>query len=930
MSGGLVARAAEDRAVAHFLDRVAVEPSGLVIEGEPGIGKTTLISEAASRASARGFRVLKARGAPSEVTYAYAAMADLLCSLDDSLWRHLPAVQRAALDRVVSGYGEGPATDERLVAEAFLSVLRTLSADAAVLICIDDTQWLDTSTQAVLGFAARRLSGPVGAIATVRTGEPNVGSVQRWLTFAHPDAVACITMQPLTVDGVHRLVADRLERTLPRPAIARIFEISNGNPLFAIELARAIADGPTHGAIDLPTSLAEIVRERVGRNDDEVAAVLLAAACAAEPSVELIGQATGHGVARATELLESIEDRGIVELEGNQVRFCHPLFATGVYAQASRTRRRAMHRSLAGVVDQPELKARHLALAATTGDAATVAALDAAAEATFARGAPAAAAELVELALRLGGDTAQRRIRAAELQFRAGNLVPARTHLQSTIEDLAPGTERCLALMLLGAVRGYDDDPAAGVEAMAKAVEEAGDNVALRLLCMLRLTLAMVMVNRIAEAVERARMAVTLADRVGVPGLRSQALSIWVAVTFVYGLGADHQALQTALELEDPDSGATTWFRASAVQAMISAYTGDLERAHSQIRAVRQQMFEAGTEVEIIWAAVHVAAIDVWMGRYRDAAEAAHEAVQRAEQMGGRLLLITTWTVQAAAAAYAGRDAEARAVATAAVDTARVIGSSRLAIEPLTTLGFLDVSAGEYAAALRTLQPLIDAFDPDHGLEIEGGAYLPDAVEALAATGRLDEAGRLVAALETGGSRLDRPWMLAVGARGRAHILAARGELDSAEEGAEEAVRQHLRVPMPFELARTQLLLGQIQRRRRRRAAARATLTAALRTFDDLGSPLWSARARDELKRLLPGSSPTPELTAAEHRVAERAAAGLSNREIAAELFLAPKTVEMNLSTVYRKLGIRSRAQLFARLNSSAADQSDPPRPENR
>jgi DNA-binding CsgD family transcriptional regulator len=158
--------------------------------------------------------------------------------------------------------------------------------------------------------------------------------------------------------------------------------------------------------------------------------------------------------------------------------------------------------------------------------------------------------------------------------------------------------------------------------------------------------------------------------------------------------------------------------------------------------------------------------------------------------------------------------------------------------------------------------------------------------------------------------------MLAVGARGRGLVLAARGELDAAQRAVEQALVHHQRLPMPFETARTQLLLGQLQRRRRHKAAAAATLREVLGTFESLGTPVWTERARAELARLgAAAERPRSGLTPAEQRIAQRAAAGLSNKEIAAEQFLALKTVEMTLSSVYRKLGIRSRAQLHSRLN---------------
>jgi len=332
---------------------------------------------------------------------------------------------------------------------------------------------------------------------------------------------------------------------------------------------------------------------------------------------------------------------------------------------------------------------------------------------------------------------------------------------------------------------------------------------------------------------------------------------------------------------------------------------------------VQQRMLDHGTEVDIIWAAVHVAAIAVWSGRYAEATQAAAEATERAEQMGGRLVLVTAWTQLAAAAAYTGREDDARAAARAAIDTANEVGASQLAKEPSNSLAFLEVSLGNYPAALATLKPYLEVFDPTRGTEIEGGGHLPDAIEALSAQGRVDDAEPLVEALERNGTTHDRAWMLAMAARGRGHLLAARGDLDGAQHALQHAIAHHQRLPMPFETARTQLLLGQLQRRRRRRQDAVTNLQEALQSFERLGTPLWASRARAELARLDSPRGDGQGLSAAEQRVADLAATGLSNKEIAAELFISEKTVETNLSRVYRKLGIRSRGGLSAALRAA-------------
>lgn len=913
MRTGLADRKAENAVVAAFLERVLAEPGTLVLEGEAGIGKSTLLWEAAEVAADRGYLVLSALGAPTEVRYAYAAVADLLAPVDAQALAELPPEQRAALDRVLLGGGDGPAGNERLVATAFLAVIRRLSSVAPVLLCIDDAQWLDMSSQVVIGFAERRLTGRVGLLITVRTGATGAADMS-WLNPGRPGSMARLRITPLTLGGVHALISARLGRTLPRPSITRIHEISGGNPFFALELARFIVENPGRAAIGLPDALAALVRHNIGRPDDDVAAVLLAAASAALPTVERVSLATGISPERVVELAESEQATGVVEVDGSWLRFRHPLFATGVYGAAEPAARRGMHRRLAEIVEEPELTARHLALAATTGDPDTAKALDAAAEVTQARGAPAVAAELIELAISLGGDHPMRRIRAAEHHFRAGALEQARGHLRSALDELPPrGVLRCMALLALAAVTGYDESLAVAADLLYQAVDVA-DNPVLQLHARLLQVPLTGLVGSLEASVDQAGIATAQAEQLGMAGLHSRALTIAVVVRFMHGLGLDSRALQSALELESQDSGAAATFQASAVAPVVRAWSGDLTAAREQMGAVRQRFLRRGIEIDILWAAHHAAMIDVWAGYFSDAAETADEAVQRAEQMGGKHALIQAWATQAVAAAYIGREAEARRAAESALDAARSSGATFMVASVTATLGFLEVSRGDHAAAIRVLEPLLASFDPEHGTEIVVGGHIPDTVEALTALGRLEEAEPLIEALERDGTRRDRPWMLAVGARGRGHLLAARGDLEAAEQAVVEALEHHERLPMPFEKARTQLLLGQVQRRRRHKQAAQASLRAALQAFEQLGAPLWVRRARAELDRMT-AVAPGGDLTPGERRVAEHAAAGLSNKQIAAELFIAPKTVEMTLSSVYRKLGIRSRAALFAALN---------------
>lgn len=923
-------REAESRESSKFLARIEGGPAGLVFEGAAGIGKTTVWLETIRRATESSFCVLTARASAAEAKLSYAALADLLATLEPALFDQLPPVQRVALDRVLLRGHDGPDTDEHAAAAAFLSVLRLLAQQSPVLVAIDDLQWLDSPSRAVVAFAARRLTGRVGITATIRTDDKN--PVPSWLHLPHPDQLTRMTLGPLSLGGLHGVIKARLGRTLSRPVITRIHQVSGGNPFYALELARALDDSTPLGRLQLPASLNEVVRQHIGTVDEKTSQLLLAASCAANPTVVQLAQVTRTTVDDTIHLLEHAETQGIITLDGNRLQFTHPLLAHGIYTAARAAQRRAMHRKLAELTEVPELRAGHLAQAAVTADETTLQAIDAAVDAVAARGAPSAAAELLDLAISLGGDNPVRRLRAAEQHFRAGSFAKADDRLQSIMGVLEPGTLRTLALMLRGAIDGYRDRLPQAVEALSQVVAEARDIPPLRLQGLMLLSLAVGLTGDLAASVAYARRAVADAQQLGDPGPRSQALALWVHIGFMHGLGTDEKALATALELEDHDSTGPATLRATTVAAINCAWTGKLHEARVKLAEVEQICVDRGNELDIVSIAEFTTLVDLWLGHVDDAARRADEAVQRAEQLDSYTLLATVLNCQAAVAAQRGREDEARRAALKAIEIARDYGIHFKTIAATAALAFLEVSLANYEAAATILKPLLANFDPAHDTEIVVGGYLPDAIKALVALDRLDEARPLVTALETNGTRLDRPWMLAMGARGRALLLAADGDLDAAAAAAQEALQHHDRLPMPFERARTQLVVGQLQRRRRRKQAAAQILQEALHTFESVGAPLWAARARAELARVNVSPSDGTEMTPTERNVAERAAAGMSNRDIAAELFLSPKTVEMNLSRVYRKLGIRSRSQLHARLrppHSPPNSRENPGSPED-
>jgi DNA-binding CsgD family transcriptional regulator len=895
----------------------------LVFEGEAGIGKTTLWLGVVEQARKLGFRVLSAQPSAAESVESYTSLADLLSGVDPAVWAELPDPQRVAIQQVLLRTETGSeATDQRAVAAAFLSIISRLVDDSAVLLAIDDLQWLDPSTARVVEFAAKRLFGAVGVLGSQRT-DTGAGTAVSWLRLPRPDAIRRIQVPPLTMGGLHEVLSQRLGRTFPRPTMSRIQEISAGNPFYAMELAMAIQDGATLTEASLPVTLAELVQTRIGSLDVEVQEILLAVACAASPTVDLVAQTTGADTARVVALLEHAEGNGIIGIVGRTICFAHPLLAQGVYASASPAERRAMHRRLAEIVEQPELQARHLALATTTFDQATLEALDAAAENARRRGAPAAAAELLDLAIGLGGDSPERRLRLAKHHFDAGDLGRSRALLLRTVEESEPGAFRAETLSVLALLRGMDDSFLEMADCLKRALAEVGEHLVLRVQILTSLSIVLWMVGELAAALRNAEAALSHAERLGQPHLLSQALSMRVWLGAVHGEGVDESGMRRALELEDRDAYGYIFVRPSFNMVSVLAWSGRFDEALPILLAIQRGCLGRGEETELIIVAFNLVAGQIWLGDFAGAALVAEDAMERAQQVGGDGALMTALMMRASLAAYAGRSEQARRDVGEALAVSQRSGAIVFTGLQLTTLGFLEVSLGNHEAAIATLEPLIITLlaAPD-GTEVGLAEFVPDAVEAYVSLGRLDEAEPLVAALERNGRRLNRAWMLAVGGRCRAMVLAAQGDLTGANVVAGQAMTEHDRIPMPFERARTQLLVGQLQRRTRQKDGASVALREALQTFEKLGIPLWAGRARLELGRVDIGPRQTAGLTPSEQRVAELAASGMTNRDVAAALFISPKTVEANLSRVYHKLGIRSRAELGRSIGQPAGGET--------
>jgi hypothetical protein len=369
------------------------------------------------------------------------------------------------------------------------------------------------------------------------------------VTWTQVPKLRRITLQPLSLPELAELLRSRLDRPVTRADVRRINELSGGNPFYAIELGLAIVHG-TAGA-DLPRSLSASVQARAGGLDAEVRGVLLGAAALAAPTIDALAAALDLPVDRVAVLLEEAETAGIVGIAGNRVRFTHPLLAHGVYSQASPAARRVMHRQLAAVMDQPEPQARHLALGATSADPKTIEALDDAAASARTRGAPAAAAELLDLAIDLGADTPERRIRAAGYHFDGGGVPRARSMLEDTIKTLAPGRLRAAAANLLATIVMYVDGFPTAATLLEKYIPEAADDSGLSITMLMAFAFTLLNLGRTREMLSWADEAVARAERFGQPALLSRALGMRVVFGFMSGQGVDQRALARALALDD-------------------------------------------------------------------------------------------------------------------------------------------------------------------------------------------------------------------------------------------------------------------------------------------------------------------------------------------------------------------------------------------
>jgi len=907
----IVAREDELRSIEAFLDAAEAKPAALVIEGVAGIGKTTLWQAAVDAARDRSMRVLASRPAEAEQGLANVVLGDLFDDADPGVLAEMPAPRRRAFESVLLLRDPGAApVDPRALGVAIVTLLNRLAESEPLVIAIDNDPWMDASSAATLSFALRRLGDrPIRLVLSRRSPWDGQG-----LDAAlDPAAVHRIVVGGLSLGGIQLLLHRRLDVTLPRPALARIHEVSGGNPLFALELARDwnAARQLDPRPVAIPASLERLVGERLAGLEEATRRALLLVAVHGRFPVALLPV-----LEVAETAIEQARRANVVEIEAGIVRFTHPLLASAISGAVSDTELRAAHRRLAVVVDDPVHRARHQAMGADAPSDELASHLDAAFADAEVRGLATAAAELAELAVRLtppGSPAAlhRRSIAAARAQLAAGDVGRARAITTSVVAAAPAGEARGEAL----ALRSELEPPTVAVDTLEAALTESVG--APRLESAIHAALAETgfwsSIREHAWADDHARAALQLAEQAGDDRLRAGALSILATLRFANGdpdaAGLAERAVALGLSFDQPRDAV----RAIAPLALVLTWAGVVGDARAWLEKRLAEWSERDERVrgELIW---YLTVVEVLAGRWELAAAYGDEVLEISAGYGdlGPSALYDRFP-PAFVAVHQGRFDDAREHARRVLE---------LSDDPMlefffAIVGLCDLWSGDPEAALLNFDradrsaDAVGEFDP--GLRF----WEPDHVEALVQSGRIEDAKRVLDGWEARARRLGRPRWIAHADRCRGLIAAAGGDLDAAGATLERAADLHAAAEDPFGRARALLALGSVRRRERQKRVSRDALEAAIAGFAELGARSWEAQARSELEKI-GGRQRITGLSPSELAVAELVADGRTNREIAAALFLSERTVAGHLTRIYGKLDVRSRAELVRAISDGA------------
>jgi DNA-binding CsgD family transcriptional regulator len=907
----LVGRSRELGRLEEFVRQSAWTSGALVLEGAPGVGKTSLWRSALNVAD-ETHTILQARPAEAEAKLAYGGLSDLLEEVAPAVLQVLPAPQRAGLEGALLLRAPEAPLDPRLLGAALLAALRSLVKQSPLLIAIDDLQWLDSSSAATVAFAARRLHDD-DRIAFLYTRRADV---ELPLVPAPPAGVDRLTVDPLGFDSTAELLAREFPGRISRPTARRIWNASEGNPLYALELAAAIdrVGDPVDPAqpLPVPTDLGELLSQRVARLPAAAHDVLLAAALLSEPTRTLVTRDNGE----ATAALDAAIAARVLEDDRGRLRFLHPLFASAVASFADTTKRREAHRSLATVVGDPERAALHLALATEGTDARIAALLDEATASALARGAPSAAADYAEHALRLTDPSdahvlAARTAEAGRLRVLAGDQPRGVALLEEAVALLDAGPERANVLCLVA--EGASHDPNRATRALAQALNEGAGDPAVKARALgLQSIMAILTASGLDHAQRDAAEAVAIAEQLGDPALIVQCIVNNAWMDLMRGESPEALVAHANSYPELLEQWPLFWLPERA-QLFWQLRRGENDLARGRLRELKSRALSVGQEEGASVYAFHLSDLETAAGRWDAAALEVAELSAFAEWAPQAQPVALS--ARALLAACRGELVVARELALQGIALARNFGLALFEMENQAVLTLV-------ATTLRDAGGVVAVAEPAWKRATENGLLnpgmlrlLPDYIEALIMLERLDEAEEPLGWLEQRSTEQRHPWGSMVAARCRGLEASARGELERADAAFAAALEPRDGVTLPFEEARTLLAQGEALRRAKRRRAARESLTAALEGFTRLGASAFADRARDELDRIGGRRSTTAgDLTPAQTRVAELVARGASNKEIAASLYLSEHTVESHLRQIYGKLGITSRVQLTLRL----------------
>ena len=882
----------------------------VLLRGEPGIGKTTLWRAAIAVASERGIQTISTRPTESEANFSYMGLGDLLDNLAGDVLDQLPDPQRLALE-VALLRAEAPphGLDHRTVCVAVLAALRATAASVPLIVAIDDVQWLDGPTALVIEFAARRLTDePILFISALRAA-PGVDDPTKIAATLGDDAVRIIDLKGLSADSLSALLRRRLHARVPRPKLNRILEASRGNPFYALELTRALIAGRVQldpgPLVSIPPDLSDLVPNHLAELPGSTRELLLVCAASSTPTTALLRSVSDEPKRLPSDLAGAVR-AGVIEIDGERIRFTHPLLSSAVYSQAAEDRRREVHRTLAAVVADTEEHAWHVALAADGPSRDAAIELEKAADLARRRGAPGAAADLCLLAADLDPDldapTPRRlRLRAADLMLLGGDIERALEIADSVLVTAPRGPERAEALLRRGRALFFLQD----LQGPAAQFGEASlqpDVSPVRLSTIHSWRSWAVAWHDLSQAERHATEAVRLGRASGDPSALALALGALIDARTKRGAVVAQELLNEATELESVASPFFVEDRTNMLSAIRTFYANDLDGARRLLLGLLEEANLVGDEISLADICEALAFLELAAGNWGT-------AIAHCER------LASLWPVDPLARAYVDAHMGDTATATAAAE--RALRSDRgddlgLQIGALSVLGFVALSRGDAVAANRYLRR---AWEMNQRWGVDEPARSPfaaDYAETLIELAEYETAATILAWLESRGRILDRPWALAAAARYRAWLVAAQGDVQMAVALIDDAVVKHLPLQMPFELARTLLVQGAIRRRAKQKRPARESLQQALEIFERLGAPLWAGKAHAELARVSGRRPVVGELTPAERRVARLAAAGRTNKEIADSLFMSARTVGGHLSHVYAKLGIRSRTELAA------------------